>query len=101
MLNSKQRAWLRSQANSLEPGFQIGKGDLTPALITGLDAMLTTHELIKITVLKTASCSVRELAADLSEAVHADIVQVIGRRMVIYRPSEKLARLGQSLPLPG
>ena len=50
MLNSKQRAWLRAQANSMEPGFLIGKSELTQASITDLDAMLTTHELIKVAV---------------------------------------------------
>ncbi|MDW7657668.1 MAG: YhbY family RNA-binding protein [Bacillota bacterium] len=100
MLNSKQRAWLRAQANALEPGFLIGKGELTPASITDLEAMLTTHELIKIAVLKTAASDIRQLAASVGEAVQAEVIQIVGRRIVIYRQSEKLMKAGKSLQLP-
>jgi RNA-binding protein len=100
MLNSKQRAWLRAQANSMEPGFLIGKSELTQASITDLDAMLTTHELIKVAVLKTAAGDIRQLAAAVGEAVQAEVIQVVGRRILIYRRSEKLVKAGKSMQLP-
>lgn len=100
MLNSKQRAWLRAKGNALESQFQIGKGEVTEALCQSLDEMLSTHELVKITVLKTAGDDVADLAHALAASVGADLVQVIGRRIVLYRLSEKLERLGKSLPLP-
>ncbi len=100
MINSKQRAWLRAQANDMPCQFHIGKGELDSEIVTGLDEILTTHEVLKINVLKTAADPIREIADKLAEAVDADIVQVIGRRIVLYRFSEKLAKKGRSLALP-
>ena len=100
MLTSKQRAWLRAQANSLESQFQIGKGEISESLTHDLSDMLSTHELLKVTVLKSASDDAGELARALADAVGAELVQVIGRRFVLYRASEKLERLGKSMILP-
>lgn len=100
MINSKQRAWLRSQANPLECLFQVGKGELTEQVLRGLDEILSTHELLKINVMKSAEQSPADLARLMSAAVGADVIQVIGRRIVLYRHSEKLARLGKDLQLP-
>ena len=100
MINSKQRAWLRAQANDMSCQFHIGKGEIDSEIINGLDEILTTHELLKINVLKTASSPSKEIAEELAAAVNADIVQVIGRRIVLYRFSEKLAKKGKSLALP-
>ena len=100
MLSSRQRAWLRARANTLEPKFQIGKGELTPAVAGDLAALLSTHELVKVNVLKTAEGPVADLAAAAAARVDAEVVQVIGRRFVLYRLSEKLARQGRELQLP-
>ncbi len=100
MINSKQRAWLRAQANDMPCQFHIGKGEIDNEIINGLDEILSTHELLKINVLKTASLPSKEIAEELAAAVNADIVQVIGRRIVLYRFSEKLAKKGKSLALP-
>ncbi|MDD2579609.1 MAG: YhbY family RNA-binding protein [Eubacteriales bacterium] len=100
MITSKQRAWLRAKANSMPSQFQIGKGELTSSLTDSLDEMLTTHELLKLTVLKTAETEPAEIGRQLAEAVGADIVQLIGRRIVLYRHSEKLAEKGRSMLLP-
>lgn len=100
MINSKQRAWLRSQANQLTCGFQVGKGEITTQVIQGLDEILTTHELIKISVMKSVDVELAALAAELAAAVGADIVQVIGRRFVFYRHSDKLAKVGKDIQFP-
>lgn len=100
MLSSKQRAWLRAKANQLPAGFQIGKNEVTETVIADLDALLTTHELVKITVHKTAANDCKELADILAASSGAEIVQIVGRRIVIYRPSEKLQKKGKSLQLP-
>ena len=100
MINSKQRAWLRAQANDMPCQFHIGKGEVDSEIITGLDEILTTHELLKINVLKAAASPVKEIADELAQAVNADIVQVIGRRIVLYRFSKKLSNKGKSLALP-
>lgn len=100
MINSKQRAWLRSMANPLESLFQIGKGEMSDQLVRSLDEILSTHELLKINVLKTAEQSPAELARQLADSVSAEVVQVIGRRIVLYRHSEKLAKAGKAMRLP-
>lgn len=100
MISSKQRAWLRSQANQLECLFQVGKGDISEQLLRSLDEILSTHELLKVNVLKSAEQMPADLARNLASAVGAEIVQVIGRRFVLYRHSEKLARQGKDIRLP-
>ncbi|HHX72272.1 MAG TPA: YhbY family RNA-binding protein, partial [Clostridiales bacterium] len=60
MITSKQRAYLRGQANTLSPLTQIGKGGVTPAVIRQVDEMLLAHELVKLSVLETAGITARE-----------------------------------------
>lgn len=89
MLNSKQRAQLRGLANTLEPIFQVGKGGLNDQFVRQVDETLEKRELIKVTVLETCSMSSRELADKVSEATCSDVVQVIGRKFVLYRESKE------------
>lgn len=100
MINSKQRAWLRKQANPLDCQFHIGKGEVDEQVLKGLDEIMTTHELIKINVLKSAEQTPAEIAAAAAATVGAEVVQVIGRRFVLYRYSPKLAKQGKSIVLP-
>lgn len=88
MLNSRQRAQLRSMANSYETIFQIGKGGINDALIKQIDEALEKRELIKIRTLETSPETSREAADNIAEAVKADVVQVIGSRFVLYRESK-------------
>ena len=89
MLNSKQRAYLRGCANTMEPVFQVGKGGVGDSLVkTVLDA-LEARELIKLSVLETSSSTARETADELSRLTGADVVGVIGRRIILYRESSK------------
>jgi len=89
MLTSKQRAILRGKANTMDPVFQVGKGEIDEALIRGVKDCLDARELIKIKVLETSSCSAREAAAVLAEATGADCVQVIGSKFVLYLQKKK------------
>lgn len=89
MLNSKQRAELRGMANSLEPIFQVGKGGINDQLIRQVDETLEKRELIKLTALETSPQSSREAADMLGYATGADVVQVIGRKFVLYRKSKE------------
>jgi RNA-binding protein len=100
MINSKQRAWLRAEANGLDCQFQIGKEEIDHNTVKALDEIMSTHELIKINVLKTAEAKPAEIAQQLASQAGADIVQVIGRRIVLYRFSEKLAKAGKNIVLP-
>jgi RNA-binding protein len=87
MLNSKQRAYLRSLGNELEPIFQIGKGGLSDELLDQLDAALEARELIKVRVLKNCLDDEGDIADEISEALDCDVVQRIGRVILLYRPS--------------
>ena len=88
-MTSKQRAYLRSLANTREPLLQVGKGGVTEGLISQLDQLLEHHELVKIRILKTADLEARALCSALAEETHAEPIQAIGNKMVLYRESQE------------
>lgn len=88
-MTSKQRAYLRSLANKLEPILHAGKGGISDAMIRQADDALEARELIKGKVLETAPATAREIAEQIAAAVNADVVQVIGRTFVLFRQKEK------------
>lgn len=89
MLTSKQRAYLRKLANTMEPIVHAGKGGVSDAMKKQADDALTARELIKGRVLETAPATVRDTAEEIAAAVGADVVQVIGRNFVLYRHSDE------------
>ncbi len=89
MMTSKQRAYLRGLANKLEPIVHAGKGGISDAMIKQADDALEARELIKGRVLESAPASTRDTAEAIAAAVHADVVQVIGRTFVLFRQKEK------------
>lgn len=84
-MTSKERAKLKKQAMSLESIFQIGKMGVTPQTADALRDALKARELIKINVLKNCDDELPVLARTLSERTGAEIVQVIGRKIVLYK----------------
>lgn len=88
-MTSKQRAYLRGMANTINPIFQVGKLGLSDNLIKQIDDALEARELIKITILETAGDETRSFANEIAEKVSADVVQVIGGKAVLYRKSKK------------
>lgn len=92
MLNSKQRAALRSQANTLEPILHVGKGGVTGAVIAQAGEALATRELVKGKVLESAGLTAREVCDTLCEALAADPVQTIGTVFVLYRKAPEQAK---------
>ena len=87
-LTSKQRAGLRSLANGLEPIFQVGKLGVGAELVKQLDDVLNVRELIKISVLETCELSPKEAAEIISEPTQSNVVQVIGKKIVLYRQNK-------------
>lgn len=85
-LMSKQRAYLKGLAADLEPVFQIGKSSVSPEVVSAITETFNTHELVKITVLKNCLDDVKEVAITVSERTRSDLVQVIGRKFVLYKP---------------
>ena len=88
-MTSKQRAYLRSLATNLDTIFQVGKGGITEEMCTQIANALEARELIKLSVLENCEYTPRETADELAEAVGADVVGVIGRKIILYRESEK------------
>ena len=91
-LTSKERAELRSEAHHLTPQVHVGHQGVTPTLVQALDDTLRTHELVKVQLGRTADIPARDAAHTLAEAVHADVVQVIGRTVTLFRENPELKR---------
>ncbi|MBR4720859.1 MAG: ribosome assembly RNA-binding protein YhbY [Clostridia bacterium] len=89
MLTSKQRAFLRKQANGLDPIFQIGKGGITDEVITQLALALESRELIKVHILETALLDAKEAINEVAKRLKAEPVQAIGSKIVIYKRANK------------
>ena len=89
MLTSKQRATLRGIASTYETIFQIGKGGISETLIQQVKDALRKRELIKLHVLDNCPMDAREAAAELAEATGAEVVQVIGNRLVLFKRNPK------------
>lgn len=93
MLNSKNRAYLRSLANSLDPIFQVGKGGVSEEMCLQISNCLEARELIKLRVLENSGISAKEAAELIAQATGADVVAVIGNRFVLYRESKDKKRI--------
>jgi RNA-binding protein len=91
-LSSKQRASLRSETHHLAAAVHVGHHGLTPAIQQSLDDALRTKELVKIQFTKTADLDIKTAAGELASAVDADVVQVIGRTVTLYRENPKLPK---------
>ena len=87
MITSKERAYLRGLANNIPAIMQIGKGGIGENLIKTVSDALEARELIKLTVLENSMESPREVADSLAEATGADVVSVVGKKIVLYRES--------------
>lgn len=85
-MTSKQRAYLKSLASSLDPIFQVGKSSLTPQVTEAIGEAFNTRELIKVAVLKNCLDDPREIAEMIAERTHSQVVQVIGKKIVLYKP---------------
>ena len=88
-MTSKQRAYLRGLANTMEPIFQVGKGGISEVLIEQLDNAIEARELIKITVLETAPGSAKELAVQIANSTNSEVVQTIGNKITLFRQKRK------------
>lgn len=92
-MTSKQRAYLKSLASSLDPIFQVGKSSLTPQVTEAIGEAFHTKELIKVAVLKNCMDDPREIAEVVAERTHSQVVQVIGKKIVLYKPDKDNPRI--------
>ena len=84
-MTTKQRAYLKSLAMTMDPIFQIGKNSMTPELTKAVEEALNARELIKVSVLKNCADGPRALAEILAERTKSQVVQVIGKKIVLYK----------------
>lgn len=89
MLNGKQKRYLRSEAHHLNAIFQIGKDGLHDKQIQGIDGALEARELIKVKILETCTTPKEEIADTLSMKTQSQVVQILGRTIILYRESDK------------
>lgn len=87
-MTSKQRAYLKGLAMDLDATFQIGKASLTPEFVETIAEGFNKRELLKISVLKNCADDPREIAEMLSERTRSQIVQVIGKKIVLYKENK-------------
>lgn len=92
-MTSKQRAYLRGLANTIEPIFQIGKSGLSDNLIKQLNDALEARELIKITVLNTAPDDVKSLGNEIAESTNSTLVQTVGNKITLFRQKKKDSKI--------
>lgn len=88
-MTSKQRAYLKGLAMTMDPIFQIGKSSLTPENTKAISEALEARELIKINVLKNCMDDPRELADMVAERTRSQVVQVIGKKIVLYKEGKE------------
>ena len=98
-MTSKQRAYLKGLAMKLDPVMNVGKESLTPGVTEAVNEALEARELIKIGMLNNCPDDPKEVAGLLADRTHAEVVQVIGKKMVLYRPAKK--KEDRKIVLPG
>ena len=87
-MTSKQRAYLRSLANKIEPVMQVGKSSVTPELTASVSEALAARELIKISVLKNCMDDPNSIAQILAERTKSQVVPVVGKKITLYKESK-------------
>ena len=87
-MTSKQRAYLKGLAMTIDPIFQIGKASVTPELTTAVAEALEARELIKLSILKNCMDDGTEIASGLAERTQSQVVQVIGKKIVLYKQAK-------------
>ena len=97
-MTSKQRAYLKSLAMKITPILQIGQSSVTPELISAVDEALEARELIKMHILKNCFDDPKEIAQVIAERTRSEVVQVIGKKVVLYRESKDNKKI--ELPKP-
>ncbi len=92
-MTSKQRSYLKGLAMNIDPIFQLGKASLTPENTRAIAEALEARELIKINVLQNCSDDPNEIAQIVAERTHSQVVQVIGKKIVLYKESKNKKKI--------
>lgn len=85
MLSGKQKRFLRGIGHNLNPVIIVGKGEITEALVKETNEALAAHELIKVKILESCLLDRHEVAEDLATETGADVAQILGRTILLYK----------------
>ncbi len=94
-MTSKRRAYLKGCAMTMDDILHIGKDGVTPEFTQSVDEALEARELIKLNVLKNCVDDIRELANTLSARTHSEVIQVIGRKIVLFRQAKENSKYAE------
>ena len=92
-MTSKQRAYLKGLAMKIEPIFQVGKGSVSPELVSAISDALEARELIKLSVLNNCMDDLNEIAQMIAERTGSNVVQVIGKKIILYKESKNKKKI--------
>lgn len=92
-MTSKERAYLRGLANTIDAIFQVGKGGISDVLLEQLNNAIEARELIKISVLETAPGSAKELAEEIAQGTNSVVVQTVGNKITLFRQKKKNSKI--------
>lgn len=92
-MNSKQRAYLKGLAMKLEPSFQVGKGAVSPQITEAISENLEANELVKLSVLNNCLEDPKSVAITIAERTGSEVVQVIGKKIVLYKVSKSKKKI--------
>lgn len=93
MINTKQRAYLRSLAQKIQPVFQVGKNGITDSLIEDLSNALEARELIKITLLNTIPEDKKDIANEIANQTNSEFIQLVGNKLTLYKPNKEKSKI--------
>jgi RNA-binding protein len=97
MINSKQRAKLKAIAQDIDAIFQIGKGGISENMATQIGDALTAREIVKISLLDNSDGEVRAVGAEIAELTGSELVQTIGRKIILYRENSKKPKISEEI----
>ncbi|MCM3712777.1 ribosome assembly RNA-binding protein YhbY [Halalkalibacter oceani] len=89
MLTGKQKRFLRSKAHHLNPIFQVGKGGVNQNMSKQVAEALEARELLKVSILQNCEDDKQEVADALAKTTGAEVVQIIGHTIVLYKESKE------------
>jgi len=92
-MTSKERAYLRGLANTIDAIFQVGKGGISDVLLEQLNNAIEARELIKISVLETAPGNAKELAEEIAQGTNSVVVQTVGNKITLFRQKKKNSKI--------
>jgi RNA-binding protein len=93
MLTGKQKRYLRSEAHHLDPIFQVGKGGVNDHMLKSISEALEVRELLKVSILTNNTDDKHEVAEELAQGTGAELVQLIGKTVILYKASTENKRI--------